>query len=173
MSTRTLCGLVAVGSALAPGAAQAHDHDRSTIAFHVQNPGDATASCSPEDLFGISFDMVSPAGAPLGAGRSCVHSIDGCFPFTPFCRQTVHATFALDFARGSLTAPMRLREVLPNETSFIQRGKGRIAAGTGDFAGTRGRVKGGGAGAFTDQGFVGALVYTVALKDEAGEEDTR
>jgi hypothetical protein len=171
MSTRTLCALAALASALAPGAAQAHDGDRSTIAFRVQNPGDATASCSPEDLFGISFDMVSPTGAPLGSGRSCVHSIDGCFPFAPFCRQTVRATFTLDFPRGSLTAPMRLREILPTETSFVQRGKGTIAAGTGDFAGARGRVKGGGAGAFTDQGFVGELVYAVILKGEADKDD--
>jgi hypothetical protein len=32
-------------------------------------------------------------------------------------------------------------------------------------------VKGGGAGAFTDQGFVGELVYTVVLKREADEDD--
>jgi hypothetical protein len=171
MSTRTLCALAAVASALAPGAAQAHDGDRTTIAFEVQNIGDGTASCSPEDLFGISFDMVSPDGAPLGSGRSCVHSIDGCFPFAAFCRQTVRATFTLDFARGSVTAPMRLREVLPTETSFIQRGKGKIAASTGDFAGARGRVHGGGAGAFTDQGFVGELVYAVVLKGDTDEDD--
>jgi hypothetical protein len=171
MSNRTLCVLAAVASALAPGAAQAHDGDRSTIAFRIQNPGDATASCSREDLFGISFEMVSLAGAPLGSGRSCVHSIDGCSPFVPFCRQTVRATFTLDFARGSLTAPMRLREILPSETSFIQRGKGKIAAGTGDFAGARGRVTGGGTGAFTDQGFVGALVYAVSLKGDVDEDD--
>jgi hypothetical protein len=164
MSTRILCALVAVVSALAPAAARADDRDHSTISFRVENPGDATASCSPEDLFGISFDMVSPAGAPLGSGRSCVHSIEGCFPFTPFCRQAVRSTFTLNFARGSLTAPMTLREILPTETSFIQFGKGKIAAGTGDFAGARGRLKGGGAGAFTDQGFVGRIVYAVVLK---------
>jgi hypothetical protein len=167
MSITSLCALAAVLSALAPAAVQADGGDRSTIAFRVQNPGDATASCSPQDLFGISFDMVSLAGAPLGSGRSCVHSIDGCFPFVPFCRQTVRATFTLDFAHGSLTAPMILREILPTEASFIQRGKGKIAAGTGEFAGARGRVKGGGAGAFTDQGFVGEIVYTVVLKGDA------
>jgi hypothetical protein len=171
MRTKSLCALAAVASALAPAAAEAHDGDRSTIVFSVQNLGDATASCAPDDLFGISFDMVSPAGNRLGAGRSCVHSIDGCFPFTPFCRQTVRSTFRLEFARGSLTAPMTLREVLPTETSFIQRGKGKIATGTGDFAGARGRVKGGGAGAFTDQGFVGELSYAVVLKGDADEDD--
>jgi hypothetical protein len=171
MSTRTVFVLVAVAGALVPAAAQAHGGDRSTIAFRAQNPGDATASCSPQDLFGISFDMVSLGGAPLGSGRSCVHSIDGCFPFAPFCRQAVRATFTLDFARGSLTAPMRLREILPTETSFIQRGKGKIAAGTGDFAGARGGVSGGGVGDFTDQGFVGALVYAVSVQGNAGEDD--
>jgi hypothetical protein len=171
MSIRTLCALAAVVSALAPGAAQAHEGDRSTIAFQVQNLGDATASCSPNDLFGISFDMVSLSGAQLGTGHSCVHSIDGCFPFEPFCHQTVRATFTLDFARGSLTAPMKLREILPSEASFIQRGKGKVVAGTGDFAGARGRVIGGGTGAFTDQGFVGTLVYAMVLKSGAGGDD--
>jgi hypothetical protein len=171
MSTRIVCALVAVSLALAVGPAHADGGDRSTIAFRVQNPGDATADCAPEDLFGISFDMVSLAGAPLGAGRSCVHSIDGCFPFAPFCRQTVRATFTLHFARGALTAPMRLREILPTETSFIQHGKGKIAAGTGDFAGVRGRVKGGGGGAFTDRGFVGEVAYVVALKGDEDEDD--
>ena len=171
MRTRTLCVLVAVASALIPGVAQAQERDRSTIAFRVENPGDATPACSPDDLFGISFDMVSLRGAPLGSGRSCVHAIDGCFPFTPFCRQTVQATFTLSFARGALTAPMSLREILPTESSFVQRGKGKIAAATGDFAGARGRVEGGGAGAFTDQGFVGALIYTVSLKGPKGEDD--
>jgi hypothetical protein len=167
MSTRTLCVIAAVASALAPTAAQAHDRDRS-IAFGVQSPGDATASCSADDLFGISFDMVSLAGAPLGAGRSCVHSIAGCFPFKPFCRQKLRATFTLNFADGSLTARMRLREILPTENSFIQQGEGKIAAGTGAFAGAQGRVKGGGDGAFTDQGFVGEIVYALTLK-ERGE----
>jgi hypothetical protein len=171
MSTKTLCAFIAIMSALAPAAAQAQTDDRSTIVFRVENPGDATASCSPADLFGISFDLVSLSGAPLGTGRSCVHSIDGCFPFEPSCRQNVRATFTLNFAGGSLTAPMRLREILPTEFSFIQRGKGKIAAGTGDFAGTRGRVKGGGAAAFTDQGFVGTLVYAVVLKGDADEDD--
>ena len=169
MRTRTLCVLVAVASALIPGVAQARDRERSTIAFSVENPGDATPACAPDDLFGISFDMVSLRGAALGSGRSCVHAIEGCFPFRPFCRQTLHATFTLDFKRGSLTAPMRLREILPTEASFIQHGKGRIATGTGDFAGAHGRVAGGGVGAFTDQGFAGAIVYAVVLR--GGEDD--
>ena len=171
MSIRILCALVAVASALAAGPAQAQDGDKSTIVFGVENPGDATAACSPDDLFGISFDMVSLGGAPLGSGRSCVHSIDGCFPFEPFCRQTIRATFTLDFGRGSLTAPMRLREVLPTEASFIQHGKGKIASGTGDFAGARGRVKGGGAAAFTEHGFAGTVIYAVVLRDGADDEN--
>jgi hypothetical protein len=172
MSTKTLCALVAVVSALVPAAAQAHEGDRSTIVFSVENPGDATASCAPDDWFGISFEMVSLSGAQLGSGRNCVHSIDdGCVPFEPFCRQTVRATLTLNFAAGSITAPIRLREILPTEFSFIQRGKGKIAAGTGDFAGARGHVKGGGPAAFTDQGFVGELVYVVVLKGDAEEDD--
>jgi hypothetical protein len=66
---------------------------------------------------------------------------------------------------------MRLREILPTETSFIQSGKGKIAAGTGDFADARGSVRGGGAGAFTDQGLVGEIAYIVVLKGDADEDD--
>lgn len=158
---RVLAGL-ACALALSAGSARADGSDRSRIVFSAENVVDASASCSGA-LFGLSFDMVSPAGDLLGSGRSCVHSIDGCFPFVPGCRQTVRSTFHLDFGRGTLTAPMRLREVWPTETSFRQRGKGKITGGTGDFAGVRGRVKGGGAGAFTDQGLVADLVYVLRL----------
>ena len=167
MTTKTPRTLVALACALAltAGSARAHDGGPSRIVFSPENVGDASAACV-DALFGLSFDMVSPAGDLLGSGRSCVHSIDGCSPFVPGCRQTLRATFELDFGRGSLTVPMKLREVLPTETSFRQRAKGKISGGTGDFANVRGHVKGGGAGAFTDQGLVGDFVYVVRLKGD-------
>jgi hypothetical protein len=158
-------------AAMTSGPAQAHDRGRGTIAFSVENFVLGSGSCGATD-FPISFDMRSLSGAPLGTGTSCIHTIDdGCFPFRPFCRQTVEATFTLDFGRGTLTAPMTLREILPTETSFIHRGKGKIATGTGDFAGARGRVRGGGAATFTDQGLVGTLVYAVVLTGDTDEDD--
>jgi hypothetical protein len=170
MTTRiphVLAGIVCA-LALTAGAAHADGGDRETITFSVQNVG--PADC-PEALFGLSFDLVSPAGNALGTGTSCVRSIDGCEPFVAGCRQTVHAVFTLDFGRGSLTVPMKLREVWPTESSLTQRGTGRIAGGTGDFVDARGRVKGGGALAFTEQGLASEVVYTVHLKGGGGDDD--
>jgi hypothetical protein len=172
MSKKALHLLVGVvcAVALTAGSAQANGGDRSTIVFSVQNVNDASAACR-DAWFGLSFDMVSPDGAPLGTGLSCVHSIDeGCVPFVAECRQIVRATFTLDFGRGSITAPMKLREILHTEASFTQRGTGRIAGGTGDFAHARGRVKGGGTAAFTDQGLVGEIVYAVHLKGDVDDD---
>lgn len=172
MSTKTLHVLVGLACALVltAGSARADDGEQSSIVFSVRNIGDATAACG-DALFGLSFDMVSPEGARLGTGRSCVHSIDGCTPFVAGCRQTVRATFILDFGRGSLTVPMKLHEVLHTETSLTQRGRGKIAEGTGDFAEASGRVRGGGTAAFTDQGLVAEIVYVVRLKGDTDEDD--
>jgi hypothetical protein len=108
--------------------------------------------------------MVSPGGALLGTGKSCVRAMDGCEPFTPFCRLTRDATFTLDFRRGSVTAPVTLREVQPTEGTFIQRGKGHVASGTGELAGARGHVDGGGLIAFTEAGVESAVFYAVRLE---------
>jgi hypothetical protein len=163
MSRKIICVLVVLASAFAltAGTARADDDGRSRIVFGVENVGDASAACG-DALFGLSFDMVSRRGVPLGSGRTCVHSFDGC-SFAAGCRATLRATFTLDFARGSLTAAMVLREVWPTDFSFIQRGKGRITVGTGAFEDARGRVKGGGTGVFTDQGVDPDLVYVVHL----------
>jgi hypothetical protein len=127
-------------------------------------PSDAPVSSAPDDWFGIPLDVFSLGGAKVGTASSCVHSIDGCDPFVPFCRQTVQATLTLALAGGTITAPLELREILPTEFSFLQRGSGTITGGTGAYAGSRGHIKGGGAGEFTDTGFVGNLVYVVHLK---------
>jgi hypothetical protein len=167
MKRKIICVLVglACASALSAAAARAGDDERSTIAFRVQNVVDAT-TCS-NALFGLSFDIVSRRGVPLGTGTSCVHSFDGC-SFAAGCRATMRATFTLDFRRGSITASVVLREVWPTDLSLIQRGKGRVTAGTGEFEGARGRVKGGGTAVFTDQGIDPDLVYVVRLE---GEDD--
>jgi hypothetical protein len=163
MSRKIICVLVGLASAFAltAGAARADDDERSRIVFGVENVADASAACG-DALFGLSFDIVSRRGVLLGSGRTCVHSFDGC-SFAAGCRATLRATFTLDFARGSLTAAVVLREVWPTDFSFIQRGRGRITGGTGTFEDARGRVKGGGTGVFTDQGVDADLVYVVHL----------
>ena len=122
------------------------------------------------DRFGLAFDMASPSGTPLGTGESCVHaSDDGCAPFTPFCRVRRDATFTLRFARGTVTARMTVREVMPTESTFIQRGKGRITSGTGEFADASGQIDGGGVIEFTDLGPATSVFYAVRLKQRGGD----
>jgi hypothetical protein len=153
---------VACVLALTTVPAAAAGRERSATVVDLVPSGDASAAC-PDALFGIAFDVTSLAGRPLGQGRSCVASIQGCDPFAPNCRQTVRATFTLDLPRGSLTAPMTLRELWPSETSFVQVGHGTITAGTGDYKGVTGHIDGGGAGSFTEQGFEGRLLYLIRL----------
>ena len=161
MTIRTTFAALAFGLALAAAPAQASDR---TILFEVRLDLERPVSCAEGGLFGLGFDMVSPGGALLGTGKSCVRAMEGCEPFTPFCRLTRDATFTLDFGRGSVTAPMTLREVQPAEGTFVQRGKGRIASGTGELAGARGHVDGGGVIAFTANGVQSAVFYAVRLE---------
>src|SRR5262245_45539828 len=150
--------LAAVGAVL-PGGAGATP--ASKIVFSVQNVGDAGAACGG---FGLSFDMVSPAGSLLGRGRSCIGSFEGCDPsvaFRPGCHATIGVTFVLDFADGSLTAPMTLREVYPDPVTVRQHGEGHVSDGSGGFAGARGVVEGGGTLVFAP--FAVDLVYVVHL----------
>jgi hypothetical protein len=159
---KILCTIAALACGLALAAAPAHASDR-TIPFEVRL-ADRAVTCADSDLFGIPFDLVAPGGRPLGTGQSCVHSIVGCDPLVPFCHQTVDATFTLVFARGSVTAPMTLHELLPTESLTIQRGNGSISSGTGAFAGARGGVAGGGFLQFTATGVDSALFYVVRLR---------
>jgi hypothetical protein len=170
MNRKIICVLIVLASALAltAGSARADDDERSRIVFRAENVRDATGCGNA--LFGLSFDMVSLRGVPLGTGTTCVHSFDGC-SFAAGCRARVRATFTLEFRRGSLTAAMVLREVWPSDFSFIQRGKGRITGGTGEFEDARGRVKGGGTGVFTDQGADLDLVYVVHLTEDGEDDD--
>jgi hypothetical protein len=150
--------------ALVAGPAQASGGHHSTIAFTLKPDLAAPVSC-PDASFGFGLDIGSLAGKPLGTGRSCIASIDGCDPFAPYCRQTVHATLTLDLARGSLTVPVKLLEVLPTLSSFFQLGSGEVSGGTGAYAAARGHLAGGGAGAFDDQSnFTGRLVYVADLR---------
>jgi hypothetical protein len=151
-------------AAIGAGPAHAGDGGRTTMDFALQPDLVTPVSC-PGALFGFALGVSSPEGSPLGTGRSCVESIHGCEPFTAFCRRTVRSTLTLDLARGSLTAPLKLTEVLPTEGSFLQVGSGRVSAGTGAYSTAEGRIAGGGAGAFDDQlAFSGRLIYHADLR---------
>lgn len=165
MTKKILAAAIAAACAVALTAGPAHagDGGRTTIVFSLEPNLVAPTSCA-DSLFGFALRIASLKGSPLGTGQTCIDTIDGCEPFAPFCRRTVHATLTLDLARGSLTVPMKLLEVLPTESSFIQLGSGMVTAGSGAYAVAKGRVAGGGAGAFDEQlTFAGRLVYTAQL----------
>ena len=165
MSTKILRTVILAvcAAALMAAPTYASGGQRSTVVMNVVPSGDASAAC-PGSLFGLAFDLTSPSGKALGTGRSCVASIVGCDPFRPRCHQTVHATLTFDLARGSVTVPSTLLEVLPDESSFVQFGHGTVAGGTGAYARASGRLDGGGAGRFTEQGFEGRIVYVLQLR---------
>lgn len=166
MNRKTVSILTAVACtlAVAAGSARAHGDGPSRIVFVVANVGEA--SCS-DALFGLSFDMVSPAGVRLGSGTACVHSVEGC-QFAG-CRSTLRTTFTLNFRRGSLTGPVKLRELWTTDSSLNQRARGKITGGTGDFANASGRIKGAGSVDFA-AGIVD-LVYVVRLKGGSDDDD--
>jgi hypothetical protein len=155
-----VCTLAVLASVLASSAPAGAAH-RQAIAFSIQNVGDAFAAC-PGALFGFSFDMIAPDGAPLGSGRSCVTSQTGC-SFTGRCRDTARATFVLDLPSGSVTARMVLRETWPTDSLVLQRGNGRVTSGTGGYVGATGRIVGGGAIQFTESGESPLLVYDLRV----------
>lgn len=151
--------------ALTAGPAHAGDGGRTTLALDLKPNPFVEVSCPEGSLFGFALDVASLAGRPLGTGRTCVASIDGCDPFVAFCLQRVRATLTLDLERGSLTVPIKLLEVWPTENSFIQVGSGKVRAGTDAYAAAKGRVEGGGSGSFDDQFvFTGRLVYVAELR---------
>jgi hypothetical protein len=116
--------------------------------------------------FCLEFPLLTPAGAPLGHGRACITSGDfPCFP-VPYagCRQTTYSTFEFTLPGGSVTAPMKLRELFLDESSLVQVGTGRISGGTGAYAGATGRIVGGGLLTLTDVGFEGRLIYVVRAR---------
>jgi hypothetical protein len=166
MTKKILAAAIAAACAVAltAGAAHAGDGGRSTIAMSLVPDFAVPVSC-PEPEFGFALGVFSLGGRPLGTGRTCIASIDGCDPLVAFCRQTVRTTFTLDLARGALTVPMKLHEVWPTESSFIQVGRGEVRAGTGAYARAKGHLTGGGAGAFDEQfAFTGQLVYVAELR---------
>jgi hypothetical protein len=157
---KILTVLIAAGAlALTAGPAAAS----STITMNLEPDLFAEVSC-PDGQFGFGLNIRSLSGRSLGTGQTCFAEPDGCDPFVPFCRETIHATLTFDLARGSLTVPATLVEILPTDASFIQFGRGVVSAGTGIYAGVRGTLTGGGAGSFDADGkFTGRLVYVARV----------
>jgi hypothetical protein len=153
--------LVGVVCALVMTVGAASASNPSAIVFNVQNLGDASAAC-PGSLFGLSFDMVSPQGPLLGNGVSCVRSVEGC-QFAAGCHDTVDATFALDFGRGSLSAQVILNETWLTDTKVLQIDQGTVSVGTGDFAGAQGSLRCVGTLQFTATDVIPKLVCLLRL----------
>lgn len=165
MTKKILVAAIAAACAVAltAGPAQASG-DRTTLVLDLK-PTLAEVACPEGSLFGFALDVASLDGAPLGTAKTCIKSVDGCDPFAPYCLRTVRATLTLDLERGSLTVPLRLLEIQPTDSSFIQIGTGKVSRGTGAYRHAEGRVAGGGSAAFDNEGtFTGRLVYTAHLR---------
>lgn len=159
-----VAAITACTLALIAGPAQASGGDRTTLVFDLKPDFVTPVSC-PGALGGFKLDVASLDGAPLGTAKTCIKAIDGCDPFAPYCLLTVRATLTLDLERGSLTVPLRLLEIQPTDSSFIQIGTGKVSRGTGAYRHAEGRVAGGGSAAFDNEGtFTGRLVYTAHLR---------
>jgi hypothetical protein len=155
-----VAGLASV-LALTAGTAHARVNKPYLIVFTVQNLGDGSPACQGS-LFGLSFDMASPGGDPIGSGLSCVQSLEGC-QFAPGCHDTVDATFTLSLRRGTLTAPVVLNETWLTDTTVLQLDRGPITSGTGDFAGAAGSIHCAGVLRFTDTDVIPSLVCIVRV----------
>lgn len=159
-----VAAITACTLALIAGPAQASGGDRTTLVFDLKPDFVTPVSC-PGALGGFKLDVASLDGAPLGTAKTCIKAIDGCDPFAPYCLLTVRATLTLNLERGSLTVPLRLLEIQPTDSSFIQIGTGKVSRGTGAYRHAEGRVAGGGSAAFDNEGtFTGRLVYTAHLR---------
>lgn len=159
-----IAAIAACTLALIAGPAQASGGDRTTLVFDLKPDFVTPVSC-PGPLGGFKLDVASLDGAPLGTAKTCIKAIDGCDPFAPYCLLTVRATLTLNLERGSLTVPLRLLEIQPTDSSFIQIGTGKVSRGTGAYRHAEGRVAGGGSAAFDNEGtFTGRLVYTAHLR---------
>jgi hypothetical protein len=152
-----VCAVVGIASllALAARTAEASERPSSVIVFTVANLG-------PADC-GLSFDMVSPAGALLGRGVSCIHSIEPPDCSSAGCRDTVDATFTLPFADGSVTAPILLNEHWLSDSSVLQVDRGTVTSGTGAFAGTTGTIFCAGTVQFTATAVITKITCVVHL----------
>ncbi len=162
-----VASMIALQIAPAQASGRPVDRHRTTIVVELAPNLSVPVDC-PDALFGFALDVSSVGGTPVGTGRTCVRSLEGCDPFVASCHRTVHATMTLDLRRGALIADLTLCEILPTENSFIQFARGAITGGTGAYATANGRIVGGGRGAFDEQfAFSGRLIY-VAVLDAVG-----
>ena len=143
----TIC--VLAGTAGTAGATTAH---ALTFGFENVNLGAPSPECP---ALVVTFDLVSSTGSPLGAGSSCVQSVEGTcgFEFPVGCRQRVDSILTLTFAgRGVITARATLWETMMPDFRLLQIVMGRVTGGSGDFAAAAGGLVGVGKLAFNPDG---------------------
>jgi len=144
--------VLAFGSGTAPAAAK----ETVIMTFEDIAFGEASDAC-PGGV--ATFDIVSPGGAPLGTGSSCLLSFTGCEPFRVGCRQKVETvlTFALS-GREPIVVAARLHELVLDDEPFTlaQRAHGNVVN-------AKGHLKGAGTITFTPEGIESTLVYVLRL----------
>jgi hypothetical protein len=109
-----------------------------------------------------TFDIVSPGGAQLGTGSSCILSFMGCEPFRVGCHQTVETIFTFRLSgRSPIIVAAKLHEVVLDDDPFTlaQRAHGSVVN-------RKGHLRGGGTLTFTAEGIESTLVYVLRLKGQ-------
>jgi hypothetical protein len=146
--------------ALSAGTAQASAKETVVMTFENIVFGLASDTC-PGGV--AAFDTVSPSGAPLGTGSTCLLSFTGCEPFRVGCHQKIETvfTFALS-GRGPIIVAAKLHEVLLDDDPFTlaQRARGTVVN-------RKGHLHGGGTVTFTPEGIESTLVYVLRLRGQA------
>ena len=157
LTTLALAVSLAGAAAAAPPVTQNSDR---TVRVAIQNVqfGNPTDACPAGT---VAYTLLSLRGVSAGDGTACIQSSTGCDPWQVGCRQVTQAIFTFNLPRGSVTAPLVLRERFLSETMVVQLGLGKISAGTGDYAQVHGSLEGGGIVNFNDTSGNSGLVYFV------------
>ena len=183
MRWTALCRLIATALGLAvfliPGAASAHDDDSRIVTrvgelTFIEPPAPLSADCAGA-LFQVDYGLLDRHGRQVGTGHHCVVSFaPGCEQPFAGCRQTVRARVTVTFAgRGSVAADVTVDEVFLSENVVLERGRGAIDSGTGEFANASGVIKSVGTLTFSDTAAVADMKVIVRLRDhdDHGDDD--
>jgi hypothetical protein len=158
-----LAALLVVAVLPAADAAVAVDsgrRDRVVVMTFENIEFDFGSSACPEGV--VRFDVVSPAGAQVGTGSSCIQRVDGCDPFAVGCRQRAESIFTFALAgRDAIVVSTKLHEVVLDDDPFTlaQLALGKVVNGEGGLIGAGTLV-------FTPDGIESTLVYVLRLRGE-------
>jgi hypothetical protein len=144
----------ALVAAVVPAAAESKPRHVFALTFGDIVFGPETDDCPAGT---VDFAVLSTTGAPLGTGSGCIQAIRP----VGTSGQQVSVILTFELADGSIVVRARLREIFLSESSLAEVAHGRIVAGTGEFAGAEGKLRGEGTLVFNPDGSVDSTVVDV------------